>query len=177
VLWIPFGKTHSARRRLQVPDALRGILLRHAAGKPGSAPLLGPPGEPLHGRDLLRHRLRKLCVRLGLPRVCPHSLRGLNATLALEAGATAHHVAAALGHASFTTTARHYADPSSVANAGLRRVAELLARASGPAPDAAPGPAPDPDDRPEISELAALLRARLSAADLALLLRKLSTPE
>lgn len=60
------------------------------------------------------------------PRASSHSLRGLNAPLALEAGATAHSVAAALGHASFTTTARHYADASVVANASLRKAAGLL---------------------------------------------------
>ena len=75
---------------------------------------------------MLRHRMKQLCQAANLPLVCPHSLRGLNATLALDAGATAHHVAAALGHSSFATTARHYADASTVANSSLRKVAELL---------------------------------------------------
>lgn len=131
VLWVPFGKTSNAKRRLQVPDALREVLLLHAKGKPADAPLLGNPEEPFHTRDIIRYRLKLLCQQLGLPTVCPHSLRGLNATLALDAGATAQHVAAALGHASFTTTARHYADASSVANVGLRRVADLLGTRSG----------------------------------------------
>ena len=126
ILWVPFGKTNNARRRLQIPDALREVLLLHAKDKPADAPLLGPPGDALHTRDIIRYRLKLLCQQLGLPTVCPHSLRGLNATLALDAGATAQHVAAALGHASFTTTARHYADASSVANVGLRRVADVL---------------------------------------------------
>ena len=153
ILWVPFGKTRNARRRLQVPDALRAVLLLHAKDKPPDAPLLGPAGEAEHTRDLIRYRLRILCEQLGLPRVCPHSLRGLNATLALDAGATAHHVAAALGHSSFSTTARHYADASSVANVGLRRVADLLAARAGPPSD--------------VSQLASLLRANLSEVDLA----------
>ena len=33
VLWVPFGKTHNAKRRLQVPEVLRQILMKHAAGK------------------------------------------------------------------------------------------------------------------------------------------------
>lgn len=152
VLWIPYGKTNNARRRLEVPEALRTILLRHAAGKPAEAPLLGPPGEPLHTRVVVRYRLHKLCEEAGLPQVCPHSLRGLNATLAVDAGATAHHVAAALGHASFATTARHYADASTIANASLRRVADVLSKNRG--------------DRPDVSQVAALLRDQLTPAEL-----------
>lgn len=152
ILWVPFGKTNNAKRRLQIPDALREILLAHARDKPAEAPLLGPPGEGFHTRDALRHRLNQLCEQLGLPRVCPHSLRGLNATLALDAGATAHHVAAALGHASFATTARHYADASSVANASLRRVADLLGTRSQKGAD--------------VHQIALLLRSNLSVAEI-----------
>lgn len=160
VLWIPSGKTQGARRRLQVPETLREVLLLHASGKDPESPLLGPPGEPLHTRDALRHRLKQLCDQLGLPRVCPHSLRGLNATLALDAGATPHHVAAALGHASFVTTARHYADVSSVANAGLRRVADLLGRKDA--------------DGTDIGQLAGFLREHLSAEEIQLLRQRLA---
>ena len=64
-----------------------------------------------------------------MPRVCPHSLRGLNATLALAAGVALHSVAA-LGHASFAMTARHYADSNTVANLSLRKVADVLACSS-----------------------------------------------
>lgn len=161
VLWVPFGKTSNARRRLQVPDVLREILLHHAQGKPADAPLLGPSGEGMHTRHALRHRLRQLCAEADVPQICPHSLRGLNATLALEAGATAHHVAAALGHASFATTARHYADASTVANASLRRVADLL---SG---ETAASAAVD------LGQLAQLLRQHLSPLQLQLLSDKL----
>jgi integrase len=162
VLWVPFGKTQNAKRRLQVPDPLREILLQHAAGKEQDAPLLGPPGEGLHTRHTLRHCLQLLCEEAGVPKVCPHSLRGLNATLALEAGATAHHVAAALGHASFLTTARHYADASTVANAGLRKVAEVLTNSNR---------GPHPLDVPR---LASLLREHLSAEQILLLRQNLS---
>ena len=152
ILWVPFGKTSHAKRRLQIPDALRDVLLLHAKDKPADAPLLGPPGDALHTRDIIRYRLKLLCQQLGLPTVCPHSLRGLNATLALDAGATAQHVAAALGHASFATTARHYADASSVANVGLRRVADLLGTRGERGAD--------------VRQLASLLRSSLSDAEL-----------
>jgi integrase len=154
VLWIPFGKTQNARRRLLVPDTLRPILLRHAENKPPDAPLLGPPGEGMHTRFVLRYRVKQLCQAAGVPSVCPHSLRGLNATLALEAGATAQHVAAALGHASFATTARHYADASTVVNVSLRKVANLLAEEScREAP-------------PDVRALARLLRSHLTEEEL-----------
>jgi integrase len=155
ILWVPFGKTNNAKRRLQIPDALREVLLLHTKGKPTDAPLLGPPGDALHTRDIIRYRLKLLCQQLGLPTVCPHSLRGLNATLALDAGATAQHVAAALGHASFTTTARHYADASSVANVGLRRVADLLGTRSE-----------NESRTTDVEQLASLLQTSLSPSDL-----------
>jgi integrase len=152
VLWIPFGKTDNARRRLQVPETLRNVLIKHAQGKSPDAPLLGPLGEPPHKRFVLRYQLSKLCEEAGLPQVCPHSLRGLNATLAMEAGATAHHVAAALGHSSFVTTARHYADASTVANASLRKVVDVLTNGS--------------DEGPDLDALASKLRAQLSSNEL-----------
>lgn len=154
-------KTDNARRRLQVPDVLREVLLKHAAGKLPDAPLLGPAGERMHTRHVLRHRKKQLCQAAKLPLVCPHSLRGLNATLALDAGATAHHVAAALGHSSFATTARHYADASTVANSSLRKVAELLTiKGSQPL---------------DLEQLASLLRGHLSVEQLHLLVEKLAS--
>ena len=152
ILWVPFGKTSNAKRRLQIPDALSEILLAHAKDKAADAPLLGPLGEVFHTRDAIRYRLTTLCEQLGLPRVCPHSLRGLNATLAIDAGATSQHVAAALGHASFTTTARHYADASSVANADLRRVADVLGTHGAQGTD--------------VQQLASLIRANLSGTEM-----------
>ena len=62
-----------------------------------------------------------------MPVICPHSLRGLHATLALEGGATADSVAKALGHGSFAMTARHYATESSVLDAQSSRVSSALA--------------------------------------------------
>ncbi len=50
----------------------------------------------------------------GIEQIRPHALRGLHSSLALVAGATSQHVAAALGHASFSTTSRHYATRESI---------------------------------------------------------------
>ncbi len=54
-----------------------------------------------------------------VPRVCPHSRRGLHATLASEDGTSGEAVARALGHTSFDITAKHYAQADSVENARL----------------------------------------------------------
>jgi hypothetical protein len=70
--------------------------------------------------------VQKLCDAAGVPRVSTHSLRGLHSTLALEAGATASAVAAALGHASFAVTARHYAAPDTLHNLRARRAQTSL---------------------------------------------------
>ena len=61
-----------------------------------------------------------------MPKVCPHSLRGLHATLALEEGATSDAVARALGHTSFAITAKHYASADSVVNSRVTRASQLL---------------------------------------------------
>lgn len=63
--------------------------------------------------------------------VCSPSLRGLHSTLAIEAGATASLVAAALGHGSFAVTARHYADPDALLGAQARRVSSALLPGDG----------------------------------------------
>ena len=73
-------------------------------------------------------KLRLFCRRAQVPQVCPHSLRGLHASLALQAGATGEMVAQALGHGSFQVTARHYATAESVAGSRAARVAEALGR-------------------------------------------------
>ena len=106
-----------------------------------------------------------VCDLAGVPRVCPHSLRGLHSTLALEAGATSGAVAAALGHGSFAVTARHYADPDTLRNTVTRRVTDVLANAPAtdyPAPAAVAAAAP------------ATLAAAVSAAGIVAAMRSLS---
>ncbi len=151
VLWVPFGKTHNAKRRLQVPEVLRQILTKHAAGKSPDSPLLGPPGEPMHKRFVVKYRLPRLCAEAGVPRVCAHSLRGLNATLALEAGAAPQSVAAALGHSTFAMTAKHYADANTIANLSMRKVTAVLTNTG---------------QRADLNQLAELLRETLSDDEL-----------
>ena len=68
-----------------------------------------------------------MCKAAGVTLVCPHSLRGLYATLAVETGALAESVATSLGHGSFAMTEKHYAQPSAVSNSKIARVAGTLA--------------------------------------------------
>ncbi len=164
VLWVPSGKTKNARRRLKVPEVLRPLLLRQVEITPPGA-LLFYKGEKVPPTNYFWSQVRRLCHLAGVPAVCPHSLRGLHATLALEGGATADAVARALGHGSFSMTARHYASESSVDNAKATKVSSLL---GGHEPIEAPkASGPDPD------QILGLLKS-LPAQQLAELLSKVS---
>ena len=129
VLWITRGKTDNARRRLTVPEVLRPLLDRLARGKAPDELLFGasPRGadKPLTDAWLWGH-VQRLCDEAGVPRVSTHSLRGLHSTLALEAGATASAVAAALGHGSFQITAKHYAAPGTIERVRSQVVEQTL---------------------------------------------------
>ena len=118
ILWIEGTKTAAARRRLTVPDVLRPRLLRLADSRGPLCFLFGElrPGQP-RPRVALWRLVRRLCAEARVPVVTTHSLRGLHATLAVQAGAVTHAVAAALGHASFKITERHYAQAEAVEGA------------------------------------------------------------
>lgn len=90
------AKTTAGERRLEVPEVLRPMLL--AAGD----------GRLFGSRFWLAHHVDRLCRIADVSIVSPHGLRGTHATLAAEAGATGHLVAAALGHTSPRTAERHY---------------------------------------------------------------------
>lgn len=120
VLVVERGKTRRATRRLQVPDCLRPRLLALAAAT--------PPGERLYAAtpNTLRARLLDHLAALSLPAVCLHSLRGVHATAAREAGATGHLVAAQLGHASPATAEAHYTAPGTSERVAHRAALRVL---------------------------------------------------
>lgn len=107
-------KTKNARRKLELYAPVAELLAKHCRNRPDSERVFAAnlPKQP--SANWAYKRLKKICAQLEIPSICPHSLRGLHSSLALEAGATTHHVAKALGHASFGTTARHYAKPESI---------------------------------------------------------------
>ena len=163
-LCIPGGKTKNARRSLEIEsEPLRVLLQRQTVGKRPEDLLFGT-GKPLHN-DYLWDRLQRYCVLAGVPKVCPHSLRGLHSTIAMERGATSGVVAAALGHGSFAITARHYVNPDTLANAKARKVSAALA---GPT-------APSEPQQADFSGLSSALAA-LSPDELAAVLRSVGKP-
>lgn len=91
-------------------------------------------GEVTRG-DALRASLARLGPEVGeahlrsgrVPKVTAHGMRGLHSTLAVEHGASAHVVAASLGHESSTTTIQSYVKPEAVAEAQQRRVMTVVA--------------------------------------------------
>ena len=127
MLIIPFGKTATSRRRLKVPHWLQPHLSRLADGKAAGELLFSADGQKPRPHQYWWRKVHELCDAANVPRVCPHSLRGLHATLAIEEGASGEAVARALGHTSFEITAKHYATPDSVANARLEKVGQSLA--------------------------------------------------
>ena len=126
VLIIPFGKTLTSRRRLKVPEWLRPFVISFAVGKAPTQLLFSADGQKPRPHQFWWTKVHQLCRAAGVPAVCPHSLRGLHATLAIEEGASGDAVARALGHTSFEMPAKHYASIDSVANARLTRAAETL---------------------------------------------------
>jgi integrase len=132
VLWIDAGKTHNARRHPTIPPFLRPYVRQILADRLADAPLFPFARKPdqANRRQRLNVMVHAICRRAGVPLVCPHSLRGLYATLAVESGAVSDAVAASLGHSSFAMTAKHYAQPSAVANARTSRVLDVLGHSS-----------------------------------------------
>ena len=108
LLWIPDSKTRAGRRQVEIPEELRGYFAAMAIGcKPGDR-LFGE-----HWRDWPRKQVQRICKLARVPEVCAHSMRGLHSTLAIQAGASPHLVAASLGHEKSSTTIRSYAAPGS----------------------------------------------------------------
>lgn len=114
------AKTPKGNRALRIPELLQPYLRKLAEGKKPTDSLFGVTRFQVLGG------VRRICKEVGVPIVCAHSMRGLHSSLALGAGATGQAVANALGHESFSTTVRHYADPSAVGDAQARRAQEVL---------------------------------------------------
>jgi integrase len=123
-------KPKRSRRTLEVPMVLRPYLLALTEGRGADEQLI--TRKPLRtgkraDRYWLMRETRRLCEEAETPQVCVHSLRGLHATLATEAGATSHAVAGALGHSSPAVTHAHYVDGTAKRRANTKRVVNALA--------------------------------------------------
>jgi integrase len=122
------GKTENARRDSEVPLVLRPRLSKLASGRAPDEFLfgIGRTGKP-RSRQRLHAAVHWVCSKAGVPRVCPHSLRGLWATAGVSSGAVSHAVAATLGHGSFEVTAKHYVQPGTLESSRTSRLVGLLA--------------------------------------------------
>jgi integrase len=100
LLWIPDSKTEAGRRTVEVPEVLRGPLRALAANREPTALLFGD-----HWRDWPRRNIQRICEIAKVPMVSAHGMRGTASTIATEAGAVGHLIAAQLGHADKGATA------------------------------------------------------------------------
>lgn len=122
-------KNDNAKRRMRFEDApvVTELLARRVESMAPDAYIFAMEGatRPLTTTSLHK-ALARFCKLAGVPTVCPHSLRGLHSSLAVEAGATCSLVAQALGHGSDAVTRRHYISPASLDAARASRVASAL---------------------------------------------------
>jgi integrase len=63
----------------------------------------------------VRDWVKRIYRAAKVPEVCAHAMRGLHATLAMEAGQSGDRVARSLGHTSADVTRRSYATAEAVA--------------------------------------------------------------
>lgn len=122
ILWIDHAKTAAGIRTLSIDPALQPMMSELVKGRLSTEPLWG------HGldRQWLYYHVVRICDAAGVPRVTPQGLRGLYATLRIEAGGSIYTVAREMGHANITVTREHYVDRNVEENANIRNVARLL---------------------------------------------------
>lgn len=114
-------KTESSRRPVRIPVLLRPLLARLADGKQPTAPLFPGSVAGRRRRQWLHKETGRLCKKAGVPVICPHSLRGMMATIAVAAGELPEVVAQALGHTSSKMTLKHYIQAGVAQSAQLER--------------------------------------------------------
>ena len=131
LLWVK-GKAKPnkppAYRPVDVADQLIPVLQFWARDKLPAAPLFGLT------RNQISRWTRKICTLAEVPipkddwrQLCGHSLRGLHATIAVQAGATSHIVSAALGNTP-AVLARSYVAPGAQESADQQRAALRLVK-------------------------------------------------
>lgn len=119
VIWIFGAKTDAGDRNLEVPEELRARLQRKVADRDGAERVFGEVG-----RQWVYYHVQRIgeLAKIGR-RVTPHMLRRTWSALGAEA-IPVDAVSRALGHASTTTTRRHY-QPT---NAEERRAGDVAMR-------------------------------------------------
>ncbi len=114
-LLVKKAKTRAGTRAPEIPEVLRPAILARTTGRGADALLLPYVARrSKSSAQWLAEQVRAYCDLAGVPRVCPHGLRGTMASIAYAAGGIPHLVSAALGHASTAVTEAHYAQRDSV---------------------------------------------------------------
>jgi len=155
VLWIPFGKTASSKRRLAVPPVLRSALLKLAEGQGKEAHLFGSMTDG----TLLKH-VARLCGVAGVPVVCTHGLRGTQISLTVEVDALVTAASKGAGHADTGVTRQHYMAAGVEQSARAKLMEEILLTEQSNADEAAEIAAAEKEAR-EAAEKLARLRAKV----------------
>ena len=112
-VYVSRGKTKHAARRLRAPELLLALLVRLAQGRGPDERLI------VASRQALWVKVRALCARAGVPRVCVHGLRGSWASNAVDSGVSLGEISKALGHGSLAVTLGHYVSAESAHNAQI----------------------------------------------------------
>lgn len=126
VLRIERAKTRKGNRVVGVPEVLQSRLLEQAEERTALEPLFPAHDGGWHTRAWLIAAVKRVCLRAGVPVVCPHGLRGTHATLAMQLGVGTRAVADALGHEDARTTLRHYAEPGAGEGAQAARAFAVI---------------------------------------------------
>jgi integrase len=125
VVIIKRGKTTRSRRRIEVPDPLRGYLVELSEARGDDAYLFeAKSATGHHERGWVIDNVKRICRAAKVDVVTAHAMRGALATIATSSGAAAHIVTATLGHSSIKTTQESYAAAGSV-DVGVRRRGHL----------------------------------------------------
>jgi integrase len=131
LLWVDAGKTDAARRCIEAPEPVAGLLAALARGRASGEWLWASGASCGHRRlEWAIDACRRLCTAAGVPVVTPHGLRGTWATLSREAGLATHLVARELGHAGQAVTERHYLAPGADDQARTRAALRVIAGGS-----------------------------------------------
>ncbi len=127
LLWVPEAKSTAGVRTVKIPGVLTTPLLSLIQDRKPTEPLWGTNrnGKPCD-RHWLEHHSIRLCDEARIPRVRPHALRGLHATIATENNVPVDVVARALGHAGTAVTRRHYIAPGTEEGVRSGRVEAML---------------------------------------------------
>jgi integrase len=128
LLWIPDSKTDSGRRTVEIPEAIRPLLLALAKDRLPMAPLFRKRDGDRADRHWLYHHAARLVDDAKLVvKVPPQALRGLHGTLARIDGASVEAVMRQLGHSSAAMTeGGAYVDRGTVAEVERKKTFDLI---------------------------------------------------